>query len=218
MSAIADLLKGIDQTKKNVAENSKLAVEDPALLLTRMLQDLTKHFQDPMNFIGGAGGMAGMMSRETLKKTAPDFLDTVFKHPDGSIKELYHGTSIDKEFTSFKKSKRGTFLIEDPKQASAYAKSNDSKGLKFNQDTMRYEEVNTKDRVHPVFAKVLNPYQLSEEDIKVYVRTENYAKFQREIMDKAKAKGHDAVIYPDGGIAIADPSQIISSITPRAVK
>ena len=203
----------MDNWRRVAARNVKDLVEDPknALLKTadNMGETIIKHFQDPMNFVGA--GMAGTMSRSVFLAKNPEFANTIFKTEDGLIKELYHGTSKDKDFKTFARNKRGNFVGEDPKEASSYALQNDSMG--YTQDGYKLTPKNIASQVKPVFVNVQSPYYLEGEELVAYVRSSNYAKTQREIMDRAKALGHDAVIYPDGGIAVKDPSQIKSSLT-----
>lgn len=154
---------------------------------------------------------AGVMSRPAFLAKNPEFANTIFKTEEGLIKELYHGTSKDKDFKTFARNRRGNFVGESPKEASSYAMGNDSMG--YTQDGYKLTPKNTASQVKPVFVNVQSPYYLEGEELVAYVRSSNYAKTQREIMDRAKALGHDAVIYPDGGIAVKDPSQIKSSLT-----
>lgn len=158
----------------------------------------------------GQGGAIHPQLAEDLYKMG----NSVIRGVDGLLKVLYHGTSSDKIFgSSFKKNSRGIFLTDDPKVASQYAKDNDSKNLKYNPDTRRYEDVNSADRVVPVYADIRNPYTLTSEEVSKYQRSSNYAKSQRELMAKAIATGHDGIIYPDGAIVAAEPSQIKSALS-----
>lgn len=161
--------------------------------------------------LAGKAMLVGMMDRTAFLQKNPQFSATIFKDSEGLPKELYHGTSKDKPFKAFAKNRRGNFIGEDPAIASQYAVENDSMNLVY--DGRRYVKVNDSPNVRPVFVNIQNPYEVQGEELATYVRSSNYAKAQRDIMDRAKALGHDAVIYPDGGIAVADPKQLKSSIT-----
>lgn len=161
--------------------------------------------------IGKGAMLVGAMSPKTFLQKNPEFANTIFKDAEGNIKELYHGTSKDKDFKVFAVNKRGNFVGESPKQASDYALENDSMG--YNNDWGKLTPKNTASQVKPLYVNVQSPYYPEGEELAKYVRSNNYAKAQRELMDKAKALGHDAVIYPDGGIAVASPRQIKSSLT-----
>lgn len=181
---------------------------------------------DPIDYVGpgtfakiGAGigkalgsvAIVGAMSPKAFLQKNPEFAGTIFKDAEGNIKELYHGTSKDKDFKKFAENKRGTFVGESPKQASDYALENDSMG--FDTRSWPYKPKNTASQVKPLYVNVQSPYYLEGEELAKYVRSSNYAKAQRELMETAKRLGHDAVIYPDGGIAVASPKQIKSSLT-----
>ena len=200
----------MDNWRRVAAKNVKDLVEDPKNALSKTLHasvdTIDETMRDPMNFVG-----AGVMSRSAFLAKNPEFANTIFKTEDGLIKELYHGTSKDKDFKTFAKNRRGNFVGESPKEASSYAMENDSMG--YTQDGWKLTPKNTASQVKPVFVNVQSPYYLEGEELAAYIRSPNYAKTQREIMDRAKALGHDAVIYPDGGIAVKDPSQIKSSLT-----
>jgi len=128
---------------------------------------------------------------------------------------MYHGTSADKIFDNFKKNSRGIFLTDDPKIASSYANNNESKGPKYDSYTGKYTEVNTADRVMPVYVDIKRPYTLTMEEATSLHRTSNYAKMQREIRAKAEAQGFDGITYPDGSVVAFHPEQIVSATSPK---
>lgn len=168
---------------------------------------------DPLNLIPGGKGVAavGAIASKDFLKVFPDFAKSIFKQGDDLI-PLYHGTSKDVPFKDLKSSTRGIWLTKDPKGASQYAMENDSMG--YAQDGWKLTPKNTASRVMPVYAKVENPYTISGDEAVAYSRAENYVKYQREKMAWAKANGYDAIIYPDGAIAVADAKQIKSAISP----
>lgn len=188
-------------------------ISHPADTLAQALRNLV---QAPPEDIATSliGGGVGHISSAAMKKMFPELAKTVMKEGETLI-PLYHGTSKDKDFTKLKDSPRGIFLTKDPKGASSYAIENDSRNFKYNPDIRKYEEVNTAARVIPVYADIRNPYIIQGEEAKQYAMSENYGKVQKEIMAKARAAGHDAVIYPDGGIAVATSAQIKSSLSPK---
>jgi hypothetical protein len=111
----------------------------------------------------------------------------------GKPKVLYHGTSKDADFKTFKNQKRGIFLTDDPESASRYAIENDSRDLKYDHFTHKYEEVNTASRVMPVFARLENPYKMTGADFDKYMYQSNYAKWQAEFSDKLRREGYDGI-------------------------
>ncbi len=213
MNALQALIKGLDYAKKKVKDNLTLAVEAPEVFAERSSEEVLKQLQDPTSFIGKG---VGAVSTKTLLKIAPEFQNTLYKTIEGDLIPLYTGTSKDVDFKAFKKSPRGTWLTTKPEEASAYAKDNDSMGYIW--ENGRPTPKNTSSRVHQVFVNIQNPYHLTTEEAKAYLYAKSYTKAQKEIMTQATIKGHDAVIYPDGSIAVADPSNIISAISPRKQK
>lgn len=209
------IFPAIDNIKRVVKRNVGDLVNDTENALSKTLHatiDTVKELpDDPMNFVGSGAKLVGAMSPKVFLQKNPEFANTIFKDAEGNIKELYHGTSKDKDFKKFSLNQRGNFIGQDPKMASQYAIENDSMG--YHNDWGKLTPKNTASQVKPLYVNVQSPYYLEGEELAKYVKASSYAKAQREIMFKAKSLGHDAVIYPDGGIAIADPKQIKSSIT-----
>lgn len=164
------------------------------------------HEPDLSPRLRGLQSQRGALNFEDIVKSFPSFGKSLIK------KALYHGTSSDIPFNNFKKNSRGIFLTEDPRVASDFARDNDSKTLKY--ENGRFVNKNTSDRVHQVYANIQNPYHLTPEEVRVFQRTENYAKMQREFKNKAEQLGHDGIIYPDGSIVAFSPDQIVSAISP----
>lgn len=125
---------------------------------------------------------------------------------DGSPVVMYHGTSKDKDFASFKKSLRGIFFTKDPLIASQYSVENDSMGY----DLRNNKRKNVASRVVPVYLKVENPYVMTENDTAEYKVAKNYASKQKELVDKAIRLGHDGIYFKDGTVAVFSPNQIKS--------
>ena len=177
----------------------------------QMALDLLRPELPASGELQGARAMAnsrqrGMVDFQAIVDAFADFGKSLIKKP------LFHGTSVDKPFDDFKANPRGIFLTEDPKVASDYAKDNDSQKVVY--EDGKYVNKNTASRVMPVYANIQNPYRLSPEEAQQFKYTTNYAKYQREMTVRAKAAGHDAIIYPDGAIAVFSPDQIKSAISP----
>ena len=147
------------------------------------------------------------------------FGDSVVVNEGGQPKVMYHGTSKDADFKSFKMN-TGVWLTSDPVVASGYATDNDSMRM------VRDERVgagpwdmvakNTASRVLPVYAKIENPYVMTDADKKEWSSAMNYNKANRELIGKAKRAGHDGIKFNDDlWIAISKPSQIKSAIGNR---
>lgn len=75
---------------------------------------------------------------------------------NGEPMVMYHGTSKDKDFDSFKISDRGAWFSSSPEEASSYASSNDSQKMKYDEGTRKYITTNTSSRVIPVFLNIKN--------------------------------------------------------------
>lgn len=113
---------------------------------------------------------------------------------------LYHGTSKDTDFKKFKDSRHGTWTTTDPAEASMYAKDNDSKNLRMDWSTGKFEHVNDADRVLPLYGKPLqNPYRGPPPDS---LRTvDNYKKAQSDWFDTLKRQGYDGW-EPGNGVRV----------------
>lgn len=130
---------------------------------------------------------------------------------NGRPARLYHGTSKDQDFSSFRAGNRGIFLADSAEEASMYAMDNESMGFKPGPGwTM--ERTNTASRVMPLYARIENPYVPSSEEFEQYRLTENYAKAQREMAANAKAAGYDGIKLPGGVWVAFDPKQIKSAV------
>lgn len=126
---------------------------------------------------------------------------------------VYTGTSKDVDFKSFKVPKNGVWFTTDPYTASAYAQENDSKGLKYDPDARKYNEVNTASRVIPAYLKIEKLYKPTYEEMTKMIRAENYKREQGTLFDQARAKGYDGIDMGNGTyVVIGKPEQIKSAI------
>jgi len=122
-------------------------------------------------------------------------LDQFFGPTHQSLRRRYYtGTSKDKDFTAFQESRHGTWLTDDPKEASDYAEQNDSQGYRQGPG-WTYEKTNTASRVIPAYVRIENPYTGELPD---FVRTDNYKKAQSDWFDTLRRKGHDAWVPASG--------------------
>jgi len=130
-------------------------------------------------------------------------------HTNGEPHVFYHGTSKDKDFTSFNVGRHGAWFTRDPALASQYAEQNDSQGYK--QDGWKLTPINTASRVIPAYVKAENPYT---GDLPDEVLRGNYKKAQSDWFDTLRRKGHDAWIPArhngDLVVALKEPQQIKS--------
>ena len=111
---------------------------------------------------------------------------------EGNPKVVYHGTSKDRDFNSFKIPKSGAWFTEKPESASEYAISNDSQSLKT-EDGRNYTRVNDKPRVIPAYLSIKNPYTPDGSEMNAMITATNYKKVQGNIFEKARAAGYDGV-------------------------
>ena len=142
---------------------------------------------------------------------------------DGSPIVLYHGTSKDADFKSFKVGRHGAWFTTDPAGASQYAIENDSQGL-VRRPGGRWEMdgTNTASRVIPVYVKIENPYRGDIPD-KYLDSDKSYKVQQSKWFDELRAKGYDGWM-PDKDdpwgngryvVALKDPTQIKSAVGNR---
>jgi hypothetical protein len=134
-------------------------------------------------------------------------------HEDGVPTRFYHGTSKDKDFTSFNMGRHGVWLTADPKEASEYAEVNDSQGHVF--EDGKFKSTNTASRVMPVYLKAENPYTGKRPEH--VVNANNYKKAQSDWFDQLRAAGYDSWIpeSANGKLAVAlkHPTQIKSAVS-----
>jgi hypothetical protein len=144
----------------------------------------------------------GVIDPEVFLGKFPEFAASKVKDGFGKLKQVFHGTSKDKDFKKFNTGLRGAWFTESPSDASAYAKDNDSKDVKWDWKTNTYNTKNNADRVHPVYLNIKNPYTVTHQDFKYLNSSGNYAQLQRNFFATLKGKGYDGVYFPehDGGI------------------
>jgi hypothetical protein len=131
---------------------------------------------------------------------------------NGEPMVMYTGTSADKDFSKFKMPRNGVWFTKWADSASDYAMENDSKGLKYNPDTRRYDDVNSASRVIPVFLNVRNQYKPTFEESQG-VNVERYKAAQSKLFDAVRAKGFDGIKWaPPEWVVIGSPNQIKSAI------
>lgn len=139
---------------------------------------------------------------------------------DGNPLRVYHGTSKDKDFSKFKDQPNGIWFTASPKEASAYAKQNDSMVTRYDpRDGFTHK--NTSARVIPVYLSIQNPAKLTDEQLKQLKYATNYRKAQREVFGGLKSQGYDGIIFSDqfglefgdSVFAVFSPSQIKSAMS-----
>jgi len=164
----------------------------------------------PQSGVGRNGGTGRMTS---LYQKALEFNpSTVSKVVDenGEPMVMYTGTSVDKDFAKFKMPRNGVWFTKWADSASDYAMENDSKGLKYNQDTGKYADVNNAPRIIPVFLNVRNQYKMTSADMR-RVNVSNYKSAQSKLFDELKSS-HDGIQWsPPEWVVIGSPTQIKSA-------
>lgn len=109
---------------------------------------------------------------------------------------VYHGTSKDVDFTSFKGNKNGIWFTPDPNVASSYATQNDSMGYRRGVG-YSMEPTNTASRVIPAYVSLKNPAVFDVWPDVIRYAT-NYKKALGDYFTQLKAQGHDGVIFGSG--------------------
>jgi hypothetical protein len=150
----------------------------------------------------GEGPGRGFADGGDVDGNAEGGIDQFYGPTDQNLRRRYYtGTSKDKDFTAFQESRHGTWLTDDPHDASSYAESNDSQSHRLIPGTWNFEPVNTASRVIPAYVRVENPYTGELPD---FARVDNYKKAQSDWFDKLRAQGYDAWV-PDsrqGGLVV----------------
>ncbi len=155
----------------------------------------------------------GEVEDETPYHQTPEFQNWFggsVAHTDGVPTTYYHGTSKDKDYTSFNIGKHGLWLTADPAEASSYAAENDSQNYKY--EGGQYVKTNQAARVLPVHIKAENPYRGDKPE--ELFQKQNYKKAQSDWFEQLRSQGYDSWI-PDsqkGSLAVAlkEPTQIKS--------
>lgn len=150
------------------------------------------------------------------------FEDSKVVDQQGAPLTVYHGTSADKDFSSFKMKDRGIWFTEDSESASSYAIDNDSKRIVRDPNgatPWATKVVNTASRVFPVYLAIKNPkvYVGRELADATYAKGgENYARGEAALFRELRSQGYDGVkveLEPGKNIwvVLGKPSQIKSA-------
>jgi hypothetical protein len=124
---------------------------------------------------------------------------------------VYHGTSKYIDFASFKMPKNRVWFTSDPKEASMYSTSNDSQKYEFIDG--KYKEINTHNRVMPLYLKIINPYRWTEKDQNEIKYAKNYKKAFSIKFLNIKNCGYDGIDMGNGGwVVLNNANQIKSAI------
>lgn len=143
-------------------------------------------------------------SADRVARLASAFSGSKIVNSDGTPIRLYHGTSSDSDFNSFKNKDRGTYLTADTATASMYAKDNDSRGLRL--DGGKVVEKNTASRVMPVYVMLKNPKVLTGDELAAYSARVNgvggangYMRGQAAEARTYKNAGYDGLVLGEIG-------------------
>jgi hypothetical protein len=135
---------------------------------------------------------------------------------DGKPLTVYHGTSKDVDFNSFKGNKNGIWFTPDPKIASDYAAQNDSMGYRRGVG-YSMEPTNRASRVIPAYVSLKNPAVFEVWPDQIRYAT-NYKKALGDYFTQLKAQGHDGVIFgsdKDATYVAFNPEQVKSATANR---
>jgi hypothetical protein len=199
MERIRDFFRAIIRSHKDIG------ITDPAQLFEAIKSGQVGARERAA--VGGAeaGPRMSRASAETAKgrvdyqswATGPNG-EKAITDESGNPVVFYHGTSKDKDFTSFSVGKHGAWFTTDPDVASQYAVENDS--MTMRQDGWNYEKINTASRVLPAFLRAANPFRGT---MPQSVFAQNYKKSQSDWFDSIRAKGYDAWLPSDQpGLAV----------------
>jgi hypothetical protein len=162
-----------------------------------------------------------------MKPSPPSFDGTAVIDEAGNPLVVYHGTSKDGGFKSFKVGPRGAWFTEDSDSASSYAEENDSQRIvpdRDSRDPWAMKRVNTASRVAPVYLNITNPKVFEPKEIgdAVYeLGGASYARGEAALFRQLKSEGYDGikVKYGDGEnvwVVLNNPQQIASAINPNS--
>ena len=135
----------------------------------------------------------------------------------GTPRVVFHGTSKDVDFKSFRVGARGAWFTTDAEDAGFYAHENDSKSTKLEWDANRGRligrDINTASRIFPVYLSIQNPATITDQETNEMRMAENYPAVQRRVFEKYRLAGHDGIelSFPGGSVWVAfKPTQIKS--------
>jgi len=169
---------------------------------------------------GVAVGKGGEERMQRAQQETPEFKnwfgDSKVVDADGKPLTVYHGTSKDKDFTSFRGNKNGIWFTPDTKIASGYAMDNDSMNYRFGAG-FNVEKTNTASRVIPAYLSLKNP-AIFDVWPKSLLHATNYKKAQGDYFTQLKAQGYDGVIVGSGRdktFVAFNPEQVKSATANR---
>jgi hypothetical protein len=236
LNALRGTLRGSRDAVENAPANIAQGVEQTATLPQRAMTSAQNYADtgqyDPAPMVESAlmtmggtslGAPAGAVGAGPVRKSLLDMgtearMARAAQQGFDTEVPLYHGTSKDADFKKFKDSRHGTWTTTDPAEASGYALQNDSRSYRLSQERgakpWDMEEVNSKSRVLPLYAKPLeNPAFVESYPERLQGAT-NYKKAQSEWFDELKAKGHDGVMMPGGVRIDFDNANLRSQFAP----
>lgn len=121
----------------------------------------------------------------------------------GEPRVVYHGTGQRDDFSEFSWSDRGIWFTEDNEEASYYANWSDDSGR-------------GKARVMPVYLAIENPYIPTRREVRDWrdatSADEGFEQVERDIVKKAKERGHDGIDFGQGYWVAFDPEQVKSAV------
>jgi hypothetical protein len=157
------------------------------------------------------GGVVLPADHPERQQNLDEFIKGSHLHDDGVPRRYYTGTSKDKDFSSFNVGRHGAWFTTDPKEASMYAKENDSQTSRYEKG--RFVDVNTASRVIPVYLRAENPY--TGEPPEQLRLAQNYKKAHSDWFDQLRSMGHDSWVpaSKNGSLAVMlkNPTQIKSA-------
>ena len=169
---------------------------------------------------GVAVGKTGEERMQRAQQETPEFKnwfgDSKVVDADGKPLTVYHGTSKDVDFNSFKGNKNGIWFTPNPDIASNYAMQNDSMGYRRGTG-YSMEPTNTASRVIPAYVSIENPAVFDVWPDQIRYAT-NYKKALGDYFTQLKAQGHDGVIFGSGEDATYvafNPEQVKSATANR---
>lgn len=136
---------------------------------------------------------------------------------EGKPLMMFHGTSNDIDFKSFKVPRNGAWFTNSRKEASDYAENNDNRGNVRGYDPRTgFITINHSDRVVPVYIRAVNPLYITDWPDSI-AKANNYKRAQGEWFDQLRREGHDAVVFRDMLVVtvLGSPTQIKSAIGNR---
>jgi len=166
--------------------------------------------------VAKTGGVGGEERLQRGQQETPEFKnwfgESKVVDADGKPLTVYHGTSKDADFSSFKGNKNGIWFTPDPKIASDYAAQNDSMGYRRGVG-YSMEPTNRASRVIPAYVSLKNPAVFEVWPDQIRYAT-NYKKALGDYFTQLKAQGHDGVIFGSGKdttYVAFDPTQVKSA-------